>query len=114
PRLHRELPFALRVGEGPGPGLVVRGQLDALLVDGETATVIDYKLSRGSDAARYAFQLDAYALAADRLVEGAVPIRSALVFLRPPSMRAEQREDGRYSDGKEDADRGDQRAGIGG
>ncbi|MFL5292625.1 MAG: RecB family exonuclease, partial [Myxococcales bacterium] len=79
PRLHRELPFALRVG----PGLVVRGQLDALLVDGDAATVIDYKLSRGSDAAaRYGFQLDAYALAADRLVEGAVPVQSSLVFLR--------------------------------
>jgi ATP-dependent helicase/nuclease subunit A len=79
PRLHRELPFALRVG----PALVVRGQLDALLVDGDAATVIDYKLSRGSDAAaRYGFQLDAYALAADHLVESAVPVQSSLVFLR--------------------------------
>jgi ATP-dependent exoDNAse (exonuclease V) beta subunit len=90
PRLHRELPFALRVDPGKGPALVVRGQLDALLVDGDSATVIDYKLSRGSEAARYRFQLDAYALAADRLVEGAVPVRSALVFLRAKGPRIEE------------------------
>jgi len=69
---------------------VVRGQLDALLVDGDSATVIDYKLSRGSEAARYRFQLDAYALAADRLVDGAVPVRSALVFLRAKGPRIEE------------------------
>ncbi|TMB28833.1 MAG: hypothetical protein E6J61_17010 [Deltaproteobacteria bacterium] len=90
PRLHRELPFALRVDPGTGPSLVVRGQLDALLVDGDSATVIDYKLSRGSEAARYRFQLDAYALAADRLVDGAVPVRSALVFLRAKGPRIEE------------------------
>jgi ATP-dependent helicase/nuclease subunit A len=90
PRLHRELPFALRLDPGKGPALVVRGQLDALLVDGDSATVIDYKLSRGSDAARYRFQLDAYALAADRLVEGTVPVRSALVFLRAKGPRIEE------------------------
>ena len=90
PHLHRELPFALRLGAGKGPALVVRGQLDALLVDRDAATVIDYKLSRGSDAARYGFQLDAYALAADRLVEGAVPVRSALVFLRAKGPRIEE------------------------
>ena len=90
PRLHRELPFALRVDPGTGPSLVVRGQLDALLVDGDSATVIDYKLSRGSEAACYRFQLDAYALAADRLVDGAVPVRSALVFLRAKGPRIEE------------------------
>jgi hypothetical protein len=90
PRLHRELPFALRIDPGKGPALVVRGQLDALLVDRDSATVIDYKLSRGSEAARYRFQLDAYALAADRLVEGTVPVRSALVFLRAKGPRMEE------------------------
>ena len=90
PRLHRELPFALRLDPAIGPTLVVRGQLDALLVDGDSATVIDYKLSRGSEAARYRFQLDAYALAADRLVESAVPVRSALVFLRAKGPRIEE------------------------
>jgi len=90
PRLHRELPFALRVDRGEGPALVVRGQLDALLVDGDCATVVDYKLSRGSEAARYGFQLDAYALAADRLVESAVPVKSALVFLRAKGPRIEE------------------------
>jgi len=87
-QLHRELPFALRVepGEGdpPGPGLVVRGQLDALLLDSDEATVVDYKLSRAAPPRRYQFQLDAYALAARELTASTLPVRSGLVFLRSP------------------------------
>jgi hypothetical protein len=87
-QLYRELPFALRLqageGEPAGPDLVVRGQLDALLVDGEEVTVIDYKLSRAAAAGRYEFQLDAYSAAAQALLGSAVPVRSGLVFLRSP------------------------------
>jgi hypothetical protein len=87
-QLFRELPFALRLeareGEPAGPDLVVRGQLDALLLDGAEATVVDYKLSRAAAAGRYEFQLDAYAVAAQALTGSAVPVRSGLVFLRSP------------------------------
>jgi hypothetical protein len=85
----RELPFTLRIealaGDRGSPDVVIRGQLDALLLDGTEATVIDYKLSRPAGAARYDFQLDAYALAADALTDSAVPVRSGLVFLRSRS-----------------------------
>ena len=87
-QLFRELPFALRLettgGESPGPGLVVRGQLDALLLDGGEATVVDYKLSRAAPAARYQFQLDAYAAAAREFTASTLPVRGGLVFLRSP------------------------------
>jgi ATP-dependent exoDNAse (exonuclease V) beta subunit len=85
-RLHREHPFALRLAPGPGaapgPALLLRGQLDALLLDEGAATVIDYKHAERRDPERYAAQLDAYALAARALVGDALPIRSGLVFLR--------------------------------
>jgi ATP-dependent helicase/nuclease subunit A len=87
-QLFRELPFALRLeagaGEPPGPELVVRGQLDALLLDAGEATVVDYKLSRSAPAARYQFQLDAYAAAARAFTASTLPVRSGLVFLRSP------------------------------
>jgi hypothetical protein len=43
---------------------------------------VDYKLSQARDPARYAAQLDAYALAASELVERSVPVKSGIVFLR--------------------------------
>src|SRR5207248_2810315 len=71
-RLRRELPFTLRL---PGdPEAIVRGQIDALLLDDGAATVIDYKLSQARDLARYEAQLDAYALAAHELTQGALPL----------------------------------------
>ena len=95
-QLHRELPFVLRVepreGDPPGPGVVVRGQLDALLLDSNEATVIDYKLSRAAPPERYQFQLDAYALAARELTGSTVPVRSGLVFLRSPGAAFAPRE----------------------
>jgi hypothetical protein len=48
----------------------------------ETATVVDYKLSQARDTARYAAQLDAYALAARELMGAALPVRTGIVFLR--------------------------------
>ena len=84
-RLLRELPFVLRLAPNAGaPELLIRGQLDALLLDDGAATVVDYKLSRARDVEHYARQLDAYALAAHELVLGAVPVRTGIVFLRSP------------------------------
>ncbi len=97
-RLLRELPFALQLapgpGEPPGPRLLLRGQLDALLLDQGRATVLDYKHSAAKGTARYAVQLDAYALAAHQITGGALPVQAGLVFLRsrgaPVSLRPEQ------------------------
>jgi ATP-dependent helicase/nuclease subunit A len=83
-RLKRELPFVLRLTRDGAPELLVRGQIDALLLDGEDATVVDYKLSKARPAERYAAQLDAYALAARELTSGTVPVRTGIVFLRSP------------------------------
>ena len=70
-RLHRELRFTLRLSRPDAPELLLRGQIDALLL-GEQVTVVDYKA-----------QLDAYALAAHELVAGApLPVRTGIVFLR--------------------------------
>ncbi|HET9753571.1 MAG TPA: PD-(D/E)XK nuclease family protein, partial [Myxococcales bacterium] len=80
-RLRRELPFALRLTRQGSPELLLRGQIDALLLE-ETATVVDYKLSHFRDTARYAAQLDAYALAARELMGAALPVRTGIVFLR--------------------------------
>ena len=80
--LYREQPFTLRLSAPGAPELLLRGQIDALLVEGDAATVVDYKLSRARDPARYAAQLDAYALAAAELVQGTLPVRTGIVFLR--------------------------------
>jgi len=81
-RLHRELRFTLRLSRPDAPELLLRGQIDALLL-GEQVTVVDYKFSQARDTARYAAQLDAYALAAHELVAGApLPVRTGIVFLR--------------------------------
>jgi CRISPR/Cas system-associated exonuclease Cas4 (RecB family) len=82
-RLRRELPFTLRLTRAGAPELLVRGQIDALLLE-ETATVVDYKLSKARDTSRYAAQLDAYALAARELMGAALPVRTGIVFLRSP------------------------------
>src|SRR5262249_35693499 len=58
--LRRELPFALRL-QDPHTELLLRGQIDALLLDDGAATVVDYKLSQARDPEHYAAQLDAYA-----------------------------------------------------
>lgn len=83
-RLKRELPFVLRLAREGSPELLMRGQIDALLLDGDAATVVDYKLSKARPVERYSAQLDAYALAARELTSGAVPVRTGIVFLRSP------------------------------
>ncbi len=80
--LERERPFTLRLTAPGSPELLLRGQIDALLLENDAATVVDYKLSQARDPSRYAVQLDAYALAASELVQGALPIRTGIVFLR--------------------------------
>jgi len=85
-RVHRELPFLLRM-EDPGGGLRLhlRGQVDLLLEDEDGGvTVVDYKYAERPAAPfqAYAFQLDCYALAARGLVRADVPVRTGLVFLR--------------------------------
>ena len=82
-RLHREQPFTLRLSRPAALSeLLVRGQIDALVIDDEV-TVVDYKLSQARDTARYAAQLDAYALAAHELLaEAPRPVRTGIVFLR--------------------------------
>jgi ATP-dependent exoDNAse (exonuclease V) beta subunit len=81
-RVHRELPFMLRLGERPSVHL--KGKIDLLFEDeAGGATVIDYKASRrhprGVEA--YRFQLDCYALAARRLVKEGVRIQTGIAFL---------------------------------
>ena len=84
-RVHRELPFLLRLPEVEGLSLHVKGKID-LLVEEEDggALVVDYKFSRRHPAglAPYAFQLDCYALAARQLVKDGVPVRSGIAFLQ--------------------------------
>jgi hypothetical protein len=80
--LYREQPFTLRLSAPGAPELLLRGQIDALLLETNAATVVDYKLSQARDPARYAAQLDAYALAAAELLQGALPVHTGIVFLR--------------------------------
>ncbi|MCA9582089.1 MAG: UvrD-helicase domain-containing protein, partial [Myxococcales bacterium] len=95
-RLEREVPFAFTV-PGEGTTLVIRGQIDLLVVDGRDVEVIDYKTTspRGEHpAASYSFQLGLYASAVARA--GYSP-RAGVVFLdgtaRPPFWVDEQEED---------------------
>jgi ATP-dependent exoDNAse (exonuclease V) beta subunit len=95
-RVHRELPFLLRVGgERELPALFLKGKIDLLFEDADgSALVLDYKLTRlhPEGLTPYAFQLDCYAMAARQLVREGVPIRTGVAFLeergREPDVRA--------------------------
>ena len=78
--VHRELPFALSLGR-----VVLRGQIDLLVIQPGGAVVIDYKTSTLPPAGLepYRFQLGCYALAAQRFCGG--PVRAGIVFLRDES-----------------------------
>jgi ATP-dependent helicase/nuclease subunit A len=80
-RVSRERPFVLPVEED-GHTLALRGTIDLLVEwpDGNV-DVIDYKRARGKNPASYAFQLDAYALAARMFFPEAKVIRTGIVFL---------------------------------
>jgi len=69
----------------------VRGQIDALLLEPEGGLVIDYKLAAPHRSPRYELQLGMYELAAHELVHGALPIRTALAFLKGPARPIEER-----------------------
>lgn len=84
-RVHRELPFALRLeSEAGSPGLVLRGQIDLVVETPEAVLIVDYKTSKAPPAGLepYRFQLECYALAARRLFGAAKAVKAGLVFLR--------------------------------
>jgi len=88
--VRREEPFALVVGEGVR--VLVKGQIDVMIEDGpddsgaDGAVVLDYKHSRSDAGHDHGFQLQAYALAAQRAL-GRGRVRVGLVWLadRDPS-----------------------------
>jgi ATP-dependent helicase/nuclease subunit A len=81
----RELPFVLRIGKPGQQGLVLRGQIDLLLLDGKgTAHVVDHKTVHRapSGAEPYSFQLAAYALAARKFAPTARAVKTGIAYLR--------------------------------
>ena len=82
--VHRELPFVLSQPADHGAPLRLRGQIDLLCVDraAGVVTIVDYKHSRAGAGADYRFQLDAYALAARRILPDMPRVRAGLAFLR--------------------------------
>jgi ATP-dependent helicase/nuclease subunit A len=82
PRVRREEPFVLRVSTNAGT-LAVRGAIDLVVEhpDG-SAEIVDYKRSRATDPAAYAFQLATYALGARQKL-GLRPSRAGIAFLAP-------------------------------
>ncbi len=96
-RVHRELPFLLRLPEVDGLSLHVKGKIDLLFEEADGgALVLDYKFSRRHPGglAPYQFQLDCYALAARQLVKEGVPIRAGIAFLREGKAEPEVRSAG--------------------
>jgi ATP-dependent exoDNAse (exonuclease V) beta subunit len=93
-RVHREIPFLLRLeGEG-GCKIHLKGQVDLIFEDDEGgAMVIDYKTGerQPEGLASYQFQLDCYALAAHNLVKKGVPVRTGVAFLQQRSPEPEMR-----------------------
>ncbi|MDQ3266457.1 MAG: UvrD-helicase domain-containing protein [Myxococcota bacterium] len=95
-RVHRELPFLLRLPAGPsGLSVHLKGQIDLLFEDEDGgATIIDYKSSvrHGDGLLPYAFQLDCYALAARGFIQDGVRIRTGIAFLREAQPGPDMRE----------------------
>ncbi len=88
-RVHRELPFMLRLEDSEGFSLMLRGQLDLLVEQADgTAQVVDYKTAtkpaRGLEP--YAFQLGCYALAAAKFVMPGTRVQTGISFLRDPDV----------------------------
>jgi len=82
--LRREVPFLLRLpGDGAVPACYLSGAIDALAIEERGVSVVDFKyaMARPGSAARYRFQLLAYALAASRAYPGR-RVRMGLQFLR--------------------------------
>ena len=84
-RVHRELPFMLKLDDSDGFSLMLRGQIDLLVDDGNgSARVVDYKtsLKPPEGLAPYAFQLGCYALAAAKFLVGGAKVQTGISFLR--------------------------------
>ena len=84
-RVHRELPFMLRLDDGQGFTLMLRGQIDLLVEQGDgSAQVVDYKTTRqpADGLAAYSFQLGCYALAAAKFVKPGTAVHTGISFLR--------------------------------
>lgn len=90
PRVYRELPFVFQVEGQTGAQLVIKGQIDLLMVDREgTLKLLDYKYAHAAPRAAYDFQLATYALAARRILSNELALRSGIVWLRdrrPPQL----------------------------
>lgn len=93
-RVHRELPFLLRL-EGPegGPALHLKGQIDLLVeeVPGRVC-VIDYKAAKRHPQGLepYAFQLECYALAARHFASSGTVIETGISFLQEKNPEPER------------------------
>jgi ATP-dependent exoDNAse (exonuclease V) beta subunit len=77
----REVPFFYHVGEA----LFLRGQIDALIVEGARVIVRDYKYAHVADEGLYRLQMEAYAL----VLGDAYPhssVEAEIVFLRDDSV----------------------------
>ena len=84
-RVHRELPFMLRLDDGQGFSLMLRGQIDLLVEQSDgSAQVVDYKTATkpAEGLAPYAFQLGCYALAAAKFVKAGTAVHTGISFLR--------------------------------
>jgi len=81
--LRREVPFLLKLGAEGVPACYLGGALDALVDDGRSLAVLDFKYAHARPGAgeRYRFQLLAYVLAAMRALPGR-KVTSRLQFLR--------------------------------
>lgn len=73
----REVPFMMNLG----PGLFVRGQIDAIVRVGTTLLVRDYKYISHPEAAHYQIQMECYALAVATM-HPEYPVEAELVALR--------------------------------
>jgi ATP-dependent helicase/nuclease subunit A len=93
-RVHRELPFLLRL-EGAGACKIhLKGQIDLVFQDDEgRIMVIDYKTGERhpEGLAPYAFQLDCYALAAQQFASEGISVHTGIVFLQQQSPQPEMR-----------------------
>ncbi|MBI3180015.1 MAG: PD-(D/E)XK nuclease family protein, partial [Deltaproteobacteria bacterium] len=78
-----ELPFTIDV-KAPPYTAVLHGQIDLLYWDKDIPVIVDYKHAKaeGAGPAAHAIQLDAYALAVERLCGATGDITARLVFLR--------------------------------
>ncbi len=74
-KVYKEKPFMLRldaseIGEGRRGSMLVQGVIDLLIIDGDSATIVDYKTgaAHGRFESGYIRQVNLYALATQRLL----------------------------------------------